>query len=187
MLKQVRGFTLIEVLVAMVILVGGIIIVANSWSGNLLKIRKANLYNNIGVLLERKVTELEVYYKDKPLNEIPDEDGGEIDGYSQYKWKLKSKKFEMPDLSSILIKNREDAGGGASDLFLTMMKQVNEFINKSVKEVKISIVLTAAKKEIEYSVTTYFIDYNSQDLNFGISGGPTNQQPATNTPPPVGH
>ncbi len=160
-MKTQQGFTLIEVLVAMMILVGGIVIVANSWSGNLLKIRKSNLYNNVGVLLERKATELEVKYREKSLTEIPDEETGDIEGYPQYQWKLKSRKFEMPDISSLLIKEK---GGAADEMFLSMMKQVNEFLSQSVKEVKISIVYKGGgkKKDAEYSVTTYFIDYTKE-------------------------
>jgi general secretion pathway protein I len=174
-----RGFTLLEVLVALVIMVGGIIIVANSWSGNLLKLRKATLYNNVGVLLERKVTELEVLYKQKTLDEIPEEDGGDIEGYPQYKWKLRSRKFEMPDMSSMFIKDK----GGADELFLSMMKQVNEFIGKSVKEVKISIVITNTKKPLEYWVTTYFVDY-TVDLSLpGIPGGGAKTTGGTPTQP----
>jgi general secretion pathway protein I len=172
-----RGFTLLEVLVALVIMVGGIIIVANSWSGNLLKIRKATLYNNIGVLLERKVTELEVFYKEKTLDEIPEEDGGDIEGYPQYKWKLRSRKFEMPDLSSMFIKNK----GGSDEMFLSMMKQVNEFIGKSVKEVKISIIISNAKKPLEYWVTTYFVDYT---VDMGLPGIPGAGNKNSNTPAP---
>lgn len=161
MKNAARGFTLIEVLVAMLILVGGIIIVANSWSGNLLKIRKANLFNNVGVLLERKATELEVKYREKSLTEIPEEETGDIEGYPQYQWKLKSREFKMPDLSSVLMK---DKGGAADEMLLTMMKQVNEFISQSVKEVKISIIYKGGgkKKDAEYSITTYFIDYNKE-------------------------
>ncbi len=160
------GFTLIEVLVAMMILVGGIIIVANSWSGNLLKIRKANVYNNVGVLLERKVTELEVKYRDKPLTEIKAEDSGDFEGLPQYQWKMKSREFKMPDLTAALLKNK---GGNADEMFLTMMKQVNSFIEKSVKEVKISVIVKSNKKNIEYSVTTYFVDY-TKDFN-PLAGG----------------
>lgn len=161
-----RGFTLIEVLVAIVILMGGIIIVGNSWSGNLLKIRKANLYNNVGVLLERKVTELEAYYSTRTLNEIPEEDGGPIEGLPQYTWKLKSRKFEMPDMSSAFMKD-----GTKNETILSMLKQVNEFINKAVKEVKISIVVSTAGKNVEYAVTTYFVDYNAEFSALNGLGG----------------
>ena len=59
MKSSTRGFTLIEVLVAMVIMVGGIVVIANAWSGNFSRIKGARINNVAATLLERKMTALE--------------------------------------------------------------------------------------------------------------------------------
>ncbi len=65
-----NGFTLLEVLIALAILASGIIVLNTAWSGNNLRIRKANLYQNVSTLLERKIVDIESKYKARPFTEI---------------------------------------------------------------------------------------------------------------------
>ena len=162
------GFTLIEVIVAVAILAGGIIVVASAWSGNYLRIRKANLYNNVAILLQQKITELEAQYAGKPIEEIPEEKKGDFGSeLPRYRWEISSQEFEMPDLSSILV-NRD---GGADENLLQVIQQTTQFINKSVKEVTVAVFVKSRKKEIKFEVNTYFVDYNKDLAIGGVSGG----------------
>lgn len=157
--RKPRGFTLIEVVIAITILAGGIVVVANSWSGNYLRVRKTRLYNNVAILLQRKLTEIESQYKGKPLEQIPDEDKGDFGSeLKQYRWEMSSQDFEMPDLSSVLI-NDED---GADEMLLTVIRKTTEFINQSVKEVTVTVIVKTPKKDVKYDVTTYFVDFNKE-------------------------
>ena len=70
----------------------------------------------------------------------------------------------MPDLSAVLVSQ----GQGDANL-LSMIKQTQEFIGQSVKEATVSVFVKAGKKEVEFSVTTYFVDY-TQELG-GAAGG----------------
>lgn len=158
-----KGFTLIEVVIAIAILAGGIIVVANSWSGNTLRIRKSNLYNNVSILLQRKVTEIEAKYKGKKIEEIPEEEKGDFGSeHPQYRWEMTSQEFEMPDLSSILI----NQDGGADEMLLTVVRKTTEFINQSVKEVSVAIIVKGTKKDVRFEVNTYFVDFE-KDLTIG--------------------
>lgn len=167
-MRRIKGFTLLEVLVAVSILAGGIIIVATSWSGNFLRIRKANLYNNVALLLERKVTELQAEFKDKPLEEIVDKEGDFGSELAQYRWLFKVKEFEMPDLSAVLM--GKDEGGTKDETVLNMIKQTTEFISKSVKEGTVTVFVKSGNKEVPFTITTYFIDY-TREFNMGLPGG----------------
>ncbi len=155
-----RGFTLIEVLVAMVILTGGVMVLANSWSGNFMRIRNARVNNTMAVLLERKMTEIEVKYKDKKFEEIAEAENGDFGTkYPNYRWEMKAKKFEMPDMSAALI-SRE---GGAEQMFLTIIRTVQDFIKEAVKEVSVSVFYKARSgKEIKNTVTVYVVDYSKE-------------------------
>lgn len=169
MRRAAKGFTLIEVIVALTILMGAIIILGNSWSGNLLKIRKANLYNNAALLLERKMVEIENQYRDKPLSELPEEASGDFgEEFPKYRWKLVSKKFVMPDMSALLTNRKQ----GADDTLIGMIKQVNDFISNAVKEVVVSVQVKTGERQAEYSVTTYFIEYGADTLPGAIPGLP---------------
>lgn len=163
--RSQSGFTLLEVLVSVGILVGAIIVISSTWSGNFLRVRKANLYNNVAVLLERKVVEIRAKYKDKPLLEIPESESGDFGAdHPNYRWTFTSQDFKMPDLSSVLISQDQ----GDANL-ISLIKQTQEFISQSVKEGTVSVFVKAAGKEVEFSVTTYFVDYN-QELGIGAGG-----------------
>jgi general secretion pathway protein I len=127
-----KGFTLLEVLIAMSILTMVIVAVSSTWSGNFNRVRKINFANNVSTLLERKMVELEAKYKGKPVSEIPEEEAGDFGAdYPQYRWTLASQEFQMPDLTALLTSQE----GGADEMLITMIKQVNEFVSKAVKEV----------------------------------------------------
>jgi general secretion pathway protein I len=159
MLKQ-RGFTIIEVLVAMLILSGGIMVIANSWSGNYNRLQKSRINNTMGHLLQKKMVEIEIEYKNKSIDEIKEEDSGTFDEYKGFTWNMKSQEFDMPDLSAALIAKNE----GTDDQTLQIVKQVTEYIRKTVKEVTVSVSYRTpkAKKPITQEVTTYFVDFKKE-------------------------
>jgi len=162
-----RGFTLLEVLIALVIISGAIIVVANSWSGNFARIRKSSLNHDVATLLERKMVEIDAFYKDRAINEIPEDDAGDFGSdYPNYRWELKSKDFKMPDLTPLMV-GQEDGG---EEALIAMIKQMSEFLNEVIKEVQITVYVKARGRELAYSATQYYIDY-TRDFAMGGGGG----------------
>ena len=169
MSTQARGFTLIEVVVALAILAGGIVMISMAWSGNLMHVRKAALFNDVATLLERKMVEIEAKYKERPLGEIPDEDSGEFEDHPRYRWEMKSREMKFPDLTPLIVGQGQE---NANEMLLGMIKQMIEYLNKTIKEVKVSIFVKPLKgKELEFSASQYFIDYNRDFA--GAAGGTT--------------
>ena len=169
-LKNQLGFSLIEVFVAMMILGGGIFVIANAWSGNFLRVRNSRINNTAASLIERKMTEIEVQYTGKKLEEIKEEDAGDFGAmYPGYRWEMSSKEFEMPDISSVLT-SRE---GGADEMLLTIVKTLGEYVKQSVKEVNVIVAFKPKHgNEIRHSVTTYFVDYTKElQVPGGLGGG----------------
>ena len=156
------GFTLIETLIAMVILTFTIIAVSNTWSGNVMRVQKSRINSTTAILLQRKMTEIEITYQDKP-HEVPEEEKGDFGArYPGYSWELKSKEFEMPDMTGALIARE----GGADEMLLTMVRMVADYIKKSAKEVSVTVVYSGTKAKIKTplrnTVTTYFVDYTKE-------------------------
>ena len=169
MTRDRRGFTLIEVLISLFILSGGILMVSLAWSGNFLKARKATIFYDVSTLLERKMAEVEAQFRDK-FTEIPEEAGDAFEDVKNYRWTLKSRAMKFPDLAPLLAANPD--GGGVDETLLGMIRQMTEYLNKTIKEVRITIHVKtrAAKKEQEFSATQYFIDY-SQDFAAAAAAG----------------
>jgi len=162
-----RGFTLLETLIALAIMAGGLTLLVTSWSGSFMRLKKTQSAFEMAMLLEQKMGEIEFEYRGKSLDSIPDDDTGEFEeGYPDYTWELKSKKLEFPDLSTLMTSE----SGGADQMTLTVMKQLVETINKSVKEVTVTLIYKKnPKKPIKHSVTTYFVDYDQ--VNLSAQGG----------------
>lgn len=161
-----KGFTLLETVIAMVILAGALVILSSSWSASFMRVKKAQRYFEASTLLERKMTEIDLQFRGKSLDSIPDSKEGEFDGVDDYTWKMTAKKLEIPDFSSSLASR----DGGVDEMTMSIIKQLTEAMSKSVKEVTVTVIYTKAKKPIEYSVTTYFVDYN-KEIPLGMPGG----------------
>lgn len=169
MIKNTKGFTLLETLLAVVILSMGILLLTQSWSGSFLRIRKTQLNQDVAALLERKMNEIDLEFRGKPLDTIPEEKEDDFGSeYPQYKWKMVAREFQMPNLSSILMQQE----GGANDMMMMMIQQLTEHLSKTIKEVKVSVIYTGGKKPLEYSVVTYFVDYNKPLSIGGSTGAP---------------
>lgn len=162
MRKNSAGFTLIEVILAMMIMASGLLVLSNSWSGTYTRLRKTQVQVQLAALLERKVIEIEKEYKGKPIDSIPDEKEDSFGSdLPEYSWKMTSQKLELPDISPILQggDSASDTGGTKMDL-VTMMKMFTEHLNKSIREVKIEVIYKDAKKPITVDVVIYMIDYD---------------------------
>jgi len=170
-LRSQKGFSLIEVLIALSIMMGSLIVVSMAWSTSQLRIRKMKFNNQAAFLLDYKVADVERFYKDQ-LQRIPDEDKGTFEDlgkeFSAFSWSLKAKKFELPDLTPILMTQKKN---GADALLTMMMEQLSEYFNKAAKEVTITVTYTLQKKSVHFSATTFIVDYNQQLPLPSMGGG----------------
>lgn len=154
-----KGFTLLETLIALVILAGGLTLLVTSWSGSFMRLRKTQFTYEMALLLEKKMGEIEFEFRGQPVTSIPEEKEGDFGSeYPGYTWKLSSKNMEFPDLSQTLAAQ----SGGVDQMTGMIMKQMITLINQSVKEVTVTITFNKGNsKPVEHSVVTLFVDYNA--------------------------
>lgn len=167
--KSFLGFTLIEVVLAMMIMASGLFILVNSWAGTYNRLHKTQIKVQMAALLERKVVELQREYDGKSLDSIPEEKTDDFGSdAADYSWKMESKKLEVPDLTSSLI-SRE---GGADQTMLMIMKTFTDHLSNSIKEIKVTVYHKDGKKKQDDSVTFYMVDYD-KPLPIPGAGGAT--------------
>ena len=53
---------------------------------------------------------------------------------------------------------------------MSLIKQLTEGLSKAVKEVTVTVIFKGGKKPQEYSVTTYFVDYD-REFQMGVPSG----------------
>lgn len=162
--QKINGFTLIEVILAMMIIASGLLVLSNSWGGTYARLRKTQIQVQMAALLERKIVEIEKEYKNKPIDSIPDEKTDDFGSdYPEYSWKMTSQKLELPDISPLLEAQASAGDGGDTGVKLdlnSLMKMFTEHISKSIREVKIEIIYADKKKPIKVDVVIYMIDYD---------------------------
>lgn len=162
-----RGFTLLEVVLAMTIMASGLMLLVQTWGGSFVRMERSQTAFEVAALLERKMTDFELKYRGKPLEEIQDAEEGEFEGFPQYAWKMESKKLEFPNLAAALYSR----DGGVDQITAGLIQNFSETLSQSVKEVVVTVTYTkAGKKPKDYSITTYFVDYE-KSLNLGMPGG----------------
>jgi general secretion pathway protein I len=155
-----QGFTLIEVLVAMMILSGAIMVMANAWSGNFARIRNARVNNTMAALLERKMTEYEIRVKEKNVDDVPEEETGEFGvQFPGYRWEMKTQAFEMPNITGALSARE----GGVDEMTMMIVKTTSDYMKEAVRELAVTVFYKARNgNEIRHTATTYLVDYTKE-------------------------
>jgi prepilin-type N-terminal cleavage/methylation domain-containing protein len=176
-IRNNKGFSLLEVLIAVTVMASCVVVVAMAWSGSQLRIRKMRLNNQAAFLLDYKVAETEKKFRNE-ITLLPELDKGDFEDlskeYKGFTWEMKSKKFEMPDISSFLKQNKN----GADPLMMMVMEQMKTYFSQAAKEVTVTVVYTFGKTKVQYSATTFLVDFNQQipmpdlsSLGGGANGG----------------
>ena len=159
-----RGFSLFEVLIAMSIMASAAMLLYVSWAGDQVRVRKMTINNEAAFLLDQIVSELEIKYSER-ITQLPDAEDGVFEENPKFTWSMVSKDFEMPDLRSILISGKE-----GDEAILMIIDKLTDYLNESIKEMKVTVKYTHGKKSVKYSATTFMVDYN-RSIPMGIPGG----------------
>ncbi len=165
-----HGFSLFEVLIAMAIMSSASMLIYTAWTGNQLRVRKMAINNKSAILLEQIMAELEIKYAER-LTQLPDSEGGVFEDHPKFSWTMVSRDFEMPDLRSVLI-----SGGDGDEAMLLIVDKLTEYLNQSVKEMKVTVEYNfggkGKKTSVKYSATTFLVDFNQAlPLGGGVPSG----------------
>ena len=94
------------------------------------------------------------------LEKIDEEAEGDFGkDFPDYKWEFKSQEFTMPDLASFLTTQKDRV----NDMETAIVKQLTEVLSKSIKEIKVTVIVLKKGKEVQrYPLTSYIVDYNKE-------------------------
>ena len=165
--KKRSGFTLIEVLIAMMILAGALIALSASWNGSVMAYRKGRQLNVITRLLQKQATEMELRFKNESIATDQELEGDFGRDYPNLSWKTEIKGLQFPDLAPLLIGDSQD---GVDQITLTVIRQMSTQLSQAIKEMKVSVLWKREDRVATYSITTYLISYNQLGLP-GVGGG----------------
>ena len=157
-LKQKKGFTLVEILVALIIFSSTAVILSNIRSGNLQRIEKIQHYRKAIELLENKMTELEFEWSKKALHTIPDSEEGDFENEKHFSWSVKTQPIELPNPQKMLSMfgevNNETAG--------QVIGNIQKLLSSSILEIKLTVHFSKNSRKNSYSLSTYIVDYTQK-------------------------
>src|SRR3982750_1026564 len=136
-MRNESGFTLLEVIIAMTIMVLAFTAILSVESGGISAAEKTHQINIVSMLARNKMIETEYAIEGKTFDEVKKEDQGTFDGYPNFRWTTEIKEVKFPNLN--LSPSGGDGGkeakGGSqpvSDLVTLITKLITNFLSKSV-------------------------------------------------------
>ncbi len=159
-----KGFTLIEILIALVILSGAALLLLQARSGNTHRIDKVQSYYKAVHLLKKKMTELEMDWMASGFSSIPDSEEGDFESEKNFSWSVQTQAMEVPDLQNSMNL------GAMNESALLVMRTAREFLLRAIREVKLTVHHKKGKNVSRYSLTTYVVNYN-QEVSLSIPEG----------------
>ena len=160
---QESGFTLLEVIIAMAIMVIALASILSMESSAINASAKAKTLNVVTMLARARMIDTEYMFEGKTFEEVKPEDGGTFDApYQDYRWTSKIKEVQFPNLVSGAGNKKEGGSGGEDEVMATMGKLVTNFLSKAVREVNVTVYWKKGSGEQSYTLTTYWVDLNHE-------------------------
>ncbi len=183
-MKNAKGFTLLEVIIAMAIMVIAFASILAVEGGAINASARAKQLNTVAMLARNQMVDMEYKIEGKSFDELEKEESGKFEPpYEDYSWKRTVQELKFPNFSSSFgsaggtsggaagQSNDQSSGsssgssntaGGMQDL---IVKQISSFLSKSIREITVTITWKRGKGEQNYSVGMYWVDLNN-DFNF---------------------
>ena len=165
-INQKKGFTLIEIVIALTILSAATITISRIWYGNRQRVSKINDYHKIAQLMEQKISELEFEWRVKNFQSIQREQEGDFPEEENFSWSVKIQPLNLPDPQQYLSSLKQN-----QDMALKVAKTSNLLLSQAVLEAKLTIHYKKGLLKSAYSLTTYIVDHK-REIQLSIPSGP---------------
>lgn len=162
-----QGFTLLEVIIAMAIMVIALTSILSVESGSISASARAKQMNIVAMLAKNKMIETEYELEGKSFEEVATESSGQFTNpYQDYSWQTTIKEITFPNLAMGQASGDGSSGEGGNDLGNMVGKLVTKFFSKAIREVTVNIIWKKGSGEQHFSVSTYWVDLNHEfELN----------------------
>ena len=157
-MSKYKGFSLIEVLTAVLILAGLIGLIVQITYGTRNRIKKTVQLEKISLLLDSKMLELRGNFQGSNVVKLPEEGEGEFEENPNYSWAYKTQPIQLPD-SDLILSLTELPDNSLSNQMVDIFKSV---LSDTVIEIELTVFYEVPRtrgKSIQLSLSSYFINY----------------------------
>ncbi len=169
LLSDESGFTLLEVLIAITIMLISFASILTIESQSIVASSKAKEKNIVTMLAKNKMIESELEFEGKTFEEFKSEESGQFEEpYTEYTWTRTVKEIEFPELNVTSASGGNDgadgtgANGGNTVQIEQMTKLITQYLSDAVREVTVTISWNRGNTPQKYSVSTYWVNLNSE-------------------------
>lgn len=158
-----RGFTLLETMIALTIMVLAFSSILMVESGSINTSTKAKQMNIVAMLAHNAMVDTEYKLEGKTFNEMKKEESDHFpEPFQTYTWKRTIKELKFPRLNlSAAQKKTGDTGGEDQGVDL-LTKLITKFMTQAIREVTITVSWKKGEGEQNFSVSTYWVDLNHE-------------------------
>ncbi len=150
------GFTLLEVIIAMAIMVLSFTSILAVEQGSINASARAKQMNIVGMLARNQMVETEYKIEGKSFDEVQKEESGTFpEPYTDYRWKTKIIELKFPPLNLGNPGNK-----GETQETETLSKLVSNFLSKAIREVSVTISWNRGAGEQSFTLATYWVNLN---------------------------
>jgi general secretion pathway protein I len=196
--RSAGGFTLLEVMVALAILAGALVLISRGVAQSVRQANHARQTRTAALLMRMKMADVEADLYKNGFSDFPEEDGGNFgeQGFPSFRWIMRAEKVELPtnlgqaaaDASKKLsdatnaVANSSGANTAAlaqatdSSMMSTLLSQFGGVVDQvkmamedSVRRVTVRIVWYEPPREEKMEVAAYYVD--TTRLAIGTGGG----------------
>jgi len=167
-----RGFTLLETIIALAIMVIAFASIISVESGSINAAIKSKQLNVVGMLAKNKMIDTEYEIEGKVFEEVKKEDSGAFPApYEDYHWKTEVKEIKFPSLNfsggggqgkDAGSSGNSNSNSGGQDLGDLMTKLVTQYLSKALREVSVTIIWKKGSSDQQFALSTYWVDLNHE-------------------------
>jgi type II secretion system protein I len=181
-LGSVKGFTFIEVLVAMLIFTLAVLAALNIVTGSVRAVKEAKEISQASWLLQNLMAEAESKLEGQGIDKacLAKEDGKFPEPYQNFRWKKSCYRidFKLSEGAARLQEqmqsgNKEEESDKENQMLKMVLNLASEYITRSTRELHAEVIWMQGKTQRQISATSHFVRYDQQPA---LPGAPS---PAT--------
>jgi len=188
--RQERGFTLMEVMLALAILAGGLALSIATTAANVKQAHRAQLLGVATSLARGKMLDIEEELLQEGFQELDQSDDGDFsdEGWPNITWEAKIEKIELPGLAALQAADSASEEGGTpsgmsgtsesasptaalgAGLISSQFEMISSVLEASIRRVELTVTWKVGQDTESMVVVCYYT--NDQGVTQAMAGAP---------------